>query len=121
MRERRIAGITIQGLTAALGIAGAVWIAAFLAYAAIENVRNDRPRVTPVDAAATAVDFMAKMWPGQRMNVFETRASPLASNGGWKVEFRNLQTGSWGDFYVQVDSDGGCEYVSTYICKLRAR
>jgi hypothetical protein len=48
------------------------------------------------------------------MDVFETRVVPLGSDSGWRVEFRNVRTGSWSPFYLKVGRYGGCEYVSTY-------
>jgi hypothetical protein len=110
----------MRGVLAAAGHAGVVGMMAFVVLVAIDNAANYKPQLTKEGAATEAVDFMAKQWPGQRMDVFETRSLPLGSNMGWKVEFRNLETGSWGDFYVKVGPYGGCEYVSTYICRLPA-
>jgi hypothetical protein len=114
MKRYQIPRITVRGVEAAIGNAGVVGIMAFVVVAAIENARYSKPLLTKNGAAAEAVEFMARQWPGQPMDIFESRAVPLGSNSGWKVEFRNVETGSWGAFYIKVGRYGGCEYVSTY-------
>jgi hypothetical protein len=81
---------------------------------AVDNARYDNPPLTKEGAAAEAVEFVARQWRGQPMDVFQTRVLPLGSNSGWRVEFRNVRSGLWGAFYIKVGRYGGCEYVSTY-------
>src|SRR5271166_1543662 len=98
MKRYQIPGITVRGVVAAASSCGVVGIMVLVVLAAIDIARNYKPRLTKDGAATEAVDFMAERWPGQRMDVFETKALPIGSNTGWKVEFRNVETGSWGDF-----------------------